>query len=356
MPKTHLSRERSRSLAAEFPTGDPFGGPAFGEFTDVGSIAVGAGMTVLNSVLGDDYGAEDANNMAAASSRQQVAITGDMWDFYKTHYRPLEEQATKEAADVGGAVDQEQAAARASASVSAGYDAGNRGAQANLMALGVRPDSPAFQSAVVQGELAKGAQTAVAGNDARENSKWAGRQWRDSLVSSARGVPGTVLSAYGANTAQQTQRAQFGTNLQRADAQNIGYMLQPAAKAASAWFQKQSWGSKTPTSAGVPMGVNPSELSGQIAMTGGSTFQMAEGGEVQSFGVRRPDGEVEMSGPGLLQGPGTGTSDEIPARTDSGQQIELSNGEYVIPAEVVRAKGTEFFDKVVRSVTEGGKR
>ena len=42
---------------------------------------------------------------------------------------------------------------------------------------------------------------------------------------------------------------------------------------------------------------------------------------------------------GEVRGPGTGTSDSIPAR--------LSDGEYIIPAEVVRRKGTDFFDKLL---------
>lgn len=42
---------------------------------------------------------------------------------------------------------------------------------------------------------------------------------------------------------------------------------------------------------------------------------------------------------GKVVGPGTGTSDSIP--------IRVSAGEYVIPAHVVRAKGTEFFDKML---------
>lgn len=44
---------------------------------------------------------------------------------------------------------------------------------------------------------------------------------------------------------------------------------------------------------------------------------------------------------GKVSGPGTGTSDSIP--------IRVSDGEYVIPAHVVRAKGTEFFDKMIQA-------
>ena len=50
---------------------------------------------------------------------------------------------------------------------------------------------------------------------------------------------------------------------------------------------------------------------------------------------------------GLIQGPGTGTSDSIPAAGPSGQPLQVSNGEYIIPADVVAAKGKHFFDYLV---------
>ena len=52
---------------------------------------------------------------------------------------------------------------------------------------------------------------------------------------------------------------------------------------------------------------------------------------------------------GMITGPGTGTSDSIPATTDSGSSIKVSNGEYIIPKNVVLAKGTDFFDKLIES-------
>lgn len=346
MPRTLIPRSTLRAMAAEFPVGDPFGGAAYGERLDPGvalvaSAGIQMGGSLLGSALADDYGAKGANDAAAASSRQQMAITGDMWDFYKAHYRPIEKQMLGEAADIGGDVDQEQAAARASSSVSAGYDAANKNARQSMLAMGVRPDSPAFQDAVVRGELARGADTARAGNDARESTKWAGREWRKGLVDSGRGTPSQVLNSYGAITAQQTQRAQWGANMQRQSAQDIGYLFQPAAKAASDWFKSSKWGG-TARSGGSSFGGSSS----------GEDLMLAEGGEVQGFGVTRPDGSVDISGPGVVRGPGTGTSDSIPAQTDTGQRVQLSNGEYVIPAAVVRAKGTEFFDRVVKSVTE----
>jgi hypothetical protein len=52
----------------------------------------------------------------------------------------------------------------------------------------------------------------------------------------------------------------------------------------------------------------------------------------------RADGGNMRSG-GAVRGPGTGISDSIPAM--------LSNGEYVIPKDVVERKGVEFFDKLL---------
>lgn len=54
-------------------------------------------------------------------------------------------------------------------------------------------------------------------------------------------------------------------------------------------------------------------------------------------------------GGGYLQGPGTGRSDSIGTINETnGEPVSVSNGEYVIPAHVVRAKGREFFDNLLR--------
>ena len=69
-------------------------------------------------------------------------------------------------------------------------------------------------------------------------------------------------------------------------------------------------------------------------------------------GVVPPQGMPQGNG-GQLFGPGTGTSDEIPARNMAdGGEVKLSNGEYIIPERVVRAKGKDFFDALVRKYAE----
>lgn len=56
---------------------------------------------------------------------------------------------------------------------------------------------------------------------------------------------------------------------------------------------------------------------------------------------------------GYLQGPGSGRSDSIGTINDStGSPVKVSNGEYVIPEHVVRAKGREFFDNLLRRYSD----
>lgn len=70
----------------------------------------------------------------------------------------------------------------------------------------------------------------------------------------------------------------------------------------------------------------------QTGMPPQPMMSMADGGYVEM-------GDHAAKG-GPVRGPGTGTSDSVP--------IRVSTGEYVIPAKVVKAKGKEFFDNLLK--------
>jgi hypothetical protein len=80
------------------------------------------------------------------------------------------------------------------------------------------------------------------------------------------------------------------------------------------------------------------------------------GAPQQGMGVQPPRGMgpgLQQQGPGLLRGPGTGTSDSIPAvNMADGGQVGVSTGEYIIPERVVRAKGKDFFDSLIRKYSD----
>ena len=83
----------------------------------------------------------------------------------------------------------------------------------------------------------------------------------------------------------------------------------------------------------------PQQFSQQICMALMAAAQASQHGDTQGA----------FKNGGMLSGPGSGVSDSIQAHnTSSDQPVKLSNGEYIIPADVVATKGKEFFDNIVR--------
>lgn len=66
-----------------------------------------------------------------------------------------------------------------------------------------------------------------------------------------------------------------------------------------------------------------------------------DGGEVTAMDT---NGVLLYAMGGLVQGPGTGTSDSIPAMIDGHKPAALSTGEYVLPKDVVDEVGVPFLD------------
>jgi hypothetical protein len=76
-----------------------------------------------------------------------------------------------------------------------------------------------------------------------------------------------------------------------------------------------------------------------------------------SEGASFADGGSVYEDGGLLDGPGDGMSDDIPANIDGEEDIRLADGEFVIPPEIVamvgkgdREKGSKVFDAILKAV------
>jgi len=96
-------------------------------------------------------------------------------------------------------------------------------------------------------------------------------------------------------------------------------------------------------------------IAARAVMPGAAGQQPMGGGQGS---VQPPGGGQQMGSfaqGGMIRGPGTGTSDSIPAQSNTGQPIRVSNGEFIIPEHVVRAKGTEFFEKLIGGYDTSGK-
>jgi len=79
-------------------------------------------------------------------------------------------------------------------------------------------------------------------------------------------------------------------------------------------------------------------------MTSTSTHGMRSTGSDADLMRQAQAKALHMQNGGPVNGPGTSTSDSIPAK--------LSKGEYVIPAHIVARKGTDFFDKMIDPETK----
>lgn len=96
---------------------------------------------------------------------------------------------------------------------------------------------------------------------------------------------------------------------------------------------------------GLAQNATNSSLVSDLMQGGMVNSQMGKQGVVhelmgQSMFKRFADG-------GQIVGPGTGTSDSVPAVVDGQQPIAVSDGEFVIPQDVVAALGADFFNELI---------
>jgi hypothetical protein len=87
MRKIYLSRSQSRGMAAEYPVADPFGGPAFGEFTDVGS-AISAGASLIGGAM-SSKASKSASNAQQDSAAAAMAEQARQYDQTRADNAPF---------------------------------------------------------------------------------------------------------------------------------------------------------------------------------------------------------------------------------------------------------------------------
>ena len=75
--------------------------------------------------------------------------------------------------------------------------------------------------------------------------------------------------------------------------------------------------------------------------------------QIESAEGMQPQPTQMMNEGGVLIGP-SHAQGGIPVKVAGVNNAEMEGGEYVIPKNVVRAKGTEFFDKMLKQYEEGG--
>lgn len=244
---------------------------------------------------------------------------------YQEKFRPIEDEFAKDARAYDTPERQEQAAGRAQSAVGQAFDANTDAARRQLARFGIDPSMLRAGALELQGSLARANAQAQAGTAERQRIEDTGRALKAGVIDMGRGLTATSNNAY--SSAQQGGQSASGTG------------LNTAAGAASGAQSTLGWGQGA--LAGYQGAVNTRNQGYQNALEYASAKNagvMALGGALAG-GLSAYLGKEE-GGPVLDEhSPSRGAMpDDIPAK--------LTAGEFVIPAEVVRWKGEEFFEKL----------
>jgi hypothetical protein len=305
-----------------------------------------------------DSSATSNTLVQAALSRQDKldAMAAEDRQRYQTVFQPLEDQLVAEAQDYASPARREMEAGSAMAGVTHQFDLARTAAQDRLESFGIDPSQVRSGALDVSSRISEAAARAGAGNVARERTDAIGRALRSEAINLGRGYPGQVAQAYaGANqSGQGAASTEFGNIA--SGASTMGTAPQWASlgtQAAGTWgnmlhtgygdlldrYKAQNsassgWGSALGLAGGIGLaafGAPSTSVLGGLA----SKLRFAEGGPVPEN--LSPSGGVNV--------------DDVPAHGPTGA-IQLDGGEFVVPADVVKWKGEEFFQKQITQSRE----
>lgn len=296
------------------------------------------------------------------SADTNTARADDQWNQYKTMFQPVENQMVTDAMNFDSPERQAQVAAQAGADVTGAYNGALASNQRNMERMGVNPNSGKFAAINNETALAQAKDTAGAMNTARNNTITQGMALRQGAAQFGRNMPNTGLAAdsvalNGGNAA--VGNLATGANLNNAGVNTASNLFGGAANSnASAaniglgQYQGQlnAWQGQQSALEGI----------GQLAGTLGSAAMFTAlrsggiiGGRRSGFRMPRYFGgslggyrRRRYSTGGMIEGPGTGTSDSVPAVTEQGEPLAVSNGEAVLNQEAVSIVGEDFVHRI----------
>lgn len=263
-------------------------------------------MSVTNKVLNTQLPIMTQTHANAQKDRKR----------YEDIYQPLEDNLVAEFQTYDTKQRQNREAGEASADVTRTFDAQRENAARQLESYGIDPSQTRSQALDSNMRIQEAAAQASAQTNARRNVQTTGRALRAEALNIGKGYPSNVASSYG-------QALAAGNSA-------VGNINATSAVGASTMGTGQGW-----------MG-----QSNQGVQTATGAMNTAYGNDIAAYSA-----QMELAGAamgavggmaaegGAIDGPGGPKQDAIPAR--------LSDGEYVIPAEVMKRKGTEFFDKLI---------
>jgi hypothetical protein len=279
---------------------------------------------------------------------------------YENTYQPLEDNLIQDFQSYGTPEKMAQERGRAMGDVAASFDAQRRNALQRLEGYGVDPSQTRNAALDVAMRTQQGAAMAAAGTNAQRITEDKSRALRADAINIGRGMPSQVAQSYGQSVAAGANamggaNSTFGTSAgAMGNPTSWGQMGQAGAQGAG---NMQSQGFQNQMSSYNAQQAANSSMWGGVGSAMGMAAMLADGKQVPPDGARAEGLPPQaIPTPGHVAGgagDGSGIDDQIPAdvvNPASGQveaQARISQDEYIIPADVVRAKGVEFFDKLL---------
>lgn len=272
---------------------------------------------------------------------------------YNTMFKPMEDAFVKEAQEYDSPERRERERGGAIADVSTAFDAQRRNATSRLESYGVDPSTTRNAALDIGVRTNQAMAQAQAATGATRRVEDTGRALRSDAINLGRGALSNAAGFYGqaVGTGGMAQQGQYGAVQSGAGAiqSGLGFggqALQGYGQGANIMSQgygnqMQGYNAQVNQTAGMLQGVG--------GLMGMAIPGMADGGEVDGIPMQAVAAQQQQGMPmgmpfqedGAVEGPGDGSGidDRVSAR--------LSEGEFVIPADVVRKKGEEFFEKLI---------
>lgn len=271
-----------------------------------------------------------------ASQDKQEKFADEQNAYYNATFRPVEQQMARDAMNYDSQANIDKRSGIAAANVEQQFSNAAAENNRNLSRYGLNPNSSAFAQTNERLMRESALQKAGAATGAAFDTMDRGIALRAGAANFGRNMPNTAAAYYtnangAGGAAMNTSTQAINTANNNANTMGNGF---------SSFYQGN-------TGAGNLM---LGDFNGRMA--GYSADQQALGGFFQgvgtiagaAMGMPRIPGRADG---GAIRGPGDGVSDSILAHNrDTGEAIAVSNGEYIVPADVVKAKGVEFFDKL----------
>lgn len=267
---------------------------------------------------------------------------------YEEFFRPFEDAWAQEAANYDTPERRERERGAAIADVNSAFDASRRNALQRLEGYGVDPSQTRNAALDIGVRTAQAAQQAAAATGATRRVEDVGRALKSDVINLGRGALSNAAGFYGQAVGSGSQAQQGALNTTNTGAGAVqsslgfsGQALQGYGQGAnimSQGYQNQmaGWGAGQQQTAGTLQGLG--SLAGMFMADGGEVEGVptgsVAGAQRQGIPMFAEDGDVDTG-----MGDGSGIDDSVPAM--------LSDGEFVIPADVVRKKGEEFFEKLI---------